>query len=172
MTQEDTVYIKPQKTQKSTNEEGYSKEKFIYNHEKDYYICPEGQILNFKENTSKDGVKYRRYQYNNCNNCRNKSKCTTAVKNRTITRSEYEEYYVEVTRITNENNEIYKQRKAIVEHPFGTIKGNWGYTSFYRRGLKSVNAEGALFCVAYNMKRVINILGVKEIINRLNSVTV
>ncbi|MDF2701057.1 MAG: transposase [Haloplasmataceae bacterium] len=164
LSKKDTVYIKPQTTKKSTNEEEYSKEKFIYVKEKDYYICPEGQILNFKENTSKDGVKYRRYQFNDCNSCKNKDKCTTAQGNRTISRSEYEEYYEEVAKITNENNDIYKLRKTIVEHPFGTIKGNWGYTIFYRRGLKSVNAEGALFCVAYNLKRAINILGIKEIL--------
>jgi len=169
LTQKDIVYIKPQSTKKSTNTEDYSKEKFIYvkNEDTDYYICPEGQILGFKENTSKDEVRYKRYQYNNCNVCIKKSKCTTAKGNRTISRSEYEDYCDEVSKITSEKNDVYKQRKEIVEHPFGTIKGSWGYRSFYRRGLESVNAEGALFCVAYNLKRVINILGVEEIITRL-----
>lgn len=170
ITQNDTVYIKPQSTKRSA-EKDYSKEKFIYNKEKDNYICPEGQTLGFKENTSKDGVNFKRYKGENCETCINKNKCTTA-NARTITRSEYEEYCDEAIKFTMGHNEIYKKRQEIVEHPFGTIKGNWGYTIFYRRGLQSVNAEGALFCVAYNMKRIINILGVKEIVQRLYSPSV
>ena len=55
----------------------------------------------------------------------------------------------------------------IVEHPFGTIKRNWGYNHFLTRGLESVKTETCLMFLAYNLKRAINILGVKEILKRL-----
>ncbi|OMF18895.1 hypothetical protein BK127_06945, partial [Paenibacillus sp. FSL H7-0331] len=62
---------------------------------------------------------------------------------------------------------IYKQRGQIVEHPFGTIKRHWGYTYFLTRGLESVGTETSLICLAYNFKRVIKIIGVKELIRLL-----
>jgi hypothetical protein len=55
----------------------------------------------------------------------------------------------------------------IVEHPFGTIKRSWGASYFLTRGKTSVSAEMALSFLAYNLKRVINILGVEEMIRRL-----
>ncbi|SHJ99341.1 transposase, partial [Desulforamulus aeronauticus] len=64
--------------------------------------------------------------------------------------------------IRNQSN-IYKQRAAIVEHPFGTIKRHLGYTYFLTRGLASVGIETNLICLAYNLKRMIKIKGVKEL---------
>ena len=55
----------------------------------------------------------------------------------------------------------------IVEHPFGTIKRNWGYYYFLTRGLESVKTEMGLAFLAYNFRRVLNILGAKEMIKRL-----
>jgi hypothetical protein len=63
-------------------------------------------------------------------------------------------------------NDIYLKRGSIVEHPFGTIKRHFGYTHFLTRGLNSVNAEGSFICLVYNLKRLINIMGVKELVQR------
>lgn len=68
---------------------------------------------------------------------------------------------------TLKNKEKYRQRQMIVEHPFGTLKRNFGYYYFLTRGLKSVKTEMSLGFLAYNFKRVLNILGVKEMIKRL-----
>ena len=65
------------------------------------------------------------------------------------------------------NMEKYRQRQMIVEHPFGTIKRNWGAYYFLTKGKLSVTAEAALTFLAYNMKRVMNILGNKEMLRRL-----
>jgi hypothetical protein len=54
-----------------------------------------------------------------------------------------------------------------VEHPFGTLKRIWGYSYFLTKGLESVNTESALSFLAYNLQRVINILGVEEMIRKL-----
>ncbi len=64
---------------------------------------------------------------------------------------------------------MYKKRGTIVEHPFGTIKRHFGYTYFLTRGLDSVNTEGSFICLAYNLKRLINILGVRELVKRFNA---
>ena len=60
-----------------------------------------------------------------------------------------------------------KKRKEIVEHPFGTIKGNWGYRQFLTRGIESVKSEFNLICLAYNMKRVLNIFNFKELMSMI-----
>jgi hypothetical protein len=65
------------------------------------------------------------------------------------------------------NKEKYRLRQMIVEHPFGTIKRTWGAYYFLTRRLPSVTAEMSLTCLAYNLKRAINVLGVKEMIKRL-----
>ena len=59
----------------------------------------------------------------------------------------------------------------IVEHPFGTIKRGWGMSYFLTRGMESVKTEASLAFLAYNMKRVINILGIKEILKRLEELS-
>ncbi|SET79979.1 Transposase DDE domain-containing protein, partial [Natronincola peptidivorans] len=66
---------------------------------------------------------------------------------------------------------LYKQRQMIVEHPFGTIKRGLGMTYFLTKGMQSVKAEISFAFLAYNIKRAINILGVKEIIRRLTGKT-
>ncbi|RCX06873.1 DDE family transposase, partial [Anaerobacterium chartisolvens] len=58
-------------------------------------------------------------------------------------------------------------RQTIVEHPFGTIKRGWGFSYFLTRGIESVKTETCLAFLAYNLKRVINIVGTKEILKRL-----
>ena len=64
---------------------------------------------------------------------------------------------------------VYKKRGTIVEHPFGTIKRHFGYTYFLTRGLDSVNTEASFICLAYNLKRLINILGVSELVRRFKA---
>ena len=68
---------------------------------------------------------------------------------------------------TEANKELYSQRQMIVEHPFGTIKRGLGMTYFLTKGLESVKTEVSLAFLAYNVKRVINIVGIKEILRRL-----
>jgi len=67
----------------------------------------------------------------------------------------------------NENMALYAKRQIMAEHPFGTIKRSWGFNYFLTRGIESTRAETHLAFLAYNLRRVINILGVKEMISRL-----
>lgn len=66
-----------------------------------------------------------------------------------------------------ENKELYKQRQMIVEHPFGTIKRGLGMTYFLTKGMQSAKTEISFAFLAYNMKRALNILGIKAIMRRL-----
>ncbi|WP_248783007.1 IS1182 family transposase, partial [Staphylococcus microti] len=162
---DNTVYIKPQKSKNILGGTQYSKEKFQYQKDTDSYICPEGKELPFTEKTTKNGMMYKRYiGEKSCQACSAHHLCTKSVRGRNIQRWEYEEILEKVKRETENNNEIYKKRSHIVEHPFGTIKRYYGYTFFLGKGLESVGAEAALICVAYNFKRLTKIKKVSEIV--------
>ncbi len=157
------VYIKKGKSNNQTNENGYRKDKFFYDLERDVYICPEGKELSFFENTSKNGLKYRKFKCTECKNCPKKKFCTTSVSGRSIQRWEYEAVLEQVCAETAAHNEIYKQRRSIVEHPFGTIKRQLGYNFFLRRGIGNVDAECAYMFIAYNLKRLFGMFYVAEL---------
>lgn len=163
-----TLYLKPQKKKSVSGDSTYSKENFQYQKETDTYLCPQGQELPYMENTSKNGLKYKRYIGGDvCLSCPVYGLCTKAKVGRNIQRWEHEELLEKLKEDTEANNEIYKKRSQIVEHPFGTIKRSFGYTFFLGKGLDSVKAEAALIGVAYNLKRLTKIKRVSEIVELL-----
>lgn len=165
-----SLYLKPQKAKSISGNSKYSKNNFQYQEKTDTYLCPEGHELPYVENTSKNGMKYKRYiGGETCLSCPLYGLCTTAKNGRNIQRWEHEEILEELKKDTEVNNEVYKQRSQIVEHPFGTIKRTFGYSYFLGKGLDSVNAEAALICVAYNFKRLIKIKKVSEIVKLLTA---
>ncbi|WP_275900971.1 transposase [Paenibacillus periandrae] len=123
-----------------------------------------GYELPFRWNGKQDGKEYKRYTCEAFDICGQKDPCTTAKGGRSVTRLTNEELIEQVAENTRSQSQVYKQRAAIVEHPFGTIKRHWGYTYFLTRGLASVGTETNLICLAYNLKRMIKIKGVKELI--------
>jgi hypothetical protein len=86
---------------------------------------------------------------------------------RYIERTEYDEHIEANRQRVQTNKEYYRQRQQIVEHPFGTIKRSWGYTYTLLKTKPKVSGEFALIFTCYNLKRVINIIGVKEMVRRL-----
>ncbi len=152
----------------ATNE--YGKSQFKYDEVHDGYICPQGHLLK-AYNPRKTNAKYsghRRYRnYAACSECNVKNKCSDSEKGRTIVDRPYQRYADEVDRRTNEYINMYKDRKQLVEHPFGTIKRALGFTYFLTRGTESVRTESLMHFLVYNMKRAINIVGAKEIIGIL-----
>ncbi len=132
----------------------YHKENFKYDQEKDEYICPEGEKLNFHQKRS-DRKNTSRYKCNSCANCKIKNECTTA-KNRTITRHN-SEYLQEVMRkklSTPEGKKKYYERMNMAEAPFGHFKKNLGFQQFLLRGLEKVRGEFKLLCTAYNIMKI------------------
>lgn len=158
-----TVYIKRGKSNNKTKESGYRKDKFVYDSDRDVYTCPEGKEMTFFENTSKNGLKYRKFKCAECANCPKKQLCTPSLSGRTIQRWEYEAVLEKVCAETAAHNDIYKKRRCIVEHPFGTIKRQLGYTFFLRKGTENVDAECASMIIAYNFKRLFGMFAVPEL---------
>ncbi|WP_051681451.1 transposase [Virgibacillus alimentarius] len=163
-----TLYLKPQKVKSVSGNSAYSKDNFCYQKETDTYLCPQGRELPYMEKSSKNGLKYKRYIGGEiCLSCPVYGLCTKAKSERNIQRWEQEEVLEKLKKDTIANNEIYKKRSQIVEHPFGTIKRYFGYTYYLGRGLDSVKAEAALIGVAYDFKRLTKIRKVSDIVELL-----
>jgi len=104
----------------------------------------------------------RRYWTNACQSCGIKNSCTTG-KERRITRWEHEHVLEAVQRRLDEHPQKMRQRRETVEHPFGTIKARMGATHFLMKTLPRVATEMALHVLAYNLTRVMNIIGVQPL---------
>ncbi len=129
----------------------------------DVYLCPAGERLVYHYTNEENGLTLRRYWTNACRNCAIKDQCTTG-KERRITRWQHEHVLEAVQRRLDEHPERMRQRRETVEHPFGTIKSWMGSTHFQMKTLKRVGTEMALHVLAYNLKRVMNILGIGPLI--------
>ena len=141
----------------------FVKQDFRYVAEEDAYICPAGERLVYHYTNQEKGLTLRRYWTNACQTCAIKDQCTTG-KERRITRWEHEHVLEAVQQRLDEHPEKMHQRRETVEHPFGTIKSWMGSTHFQMKTLKRVGAEMALHVLAYNLKRVMNIMGVAPLI--------
>jgi len=161
------VLIKRQKEKKSKIESGFNRTKFTFDKLNDTYTCPLGYTLPFRWNSREDGKDYKRYICTDYQSCGKKQLCTSSKTGRSINRFSDEEIIEKVDEITLKKNYIYKRRGSIVEHPFGTIKRHFGYTYFLTRGLQSVNSEGSFIFFAYNLKKLINILGTRKLVGIL-----
>lgn len=146
----------------------YFTHKFKYNKDSDTYTCPEGKTL-FLITKKADAQKKEYRNSDACNECVNRCKCTKAKSGRSIFRNEFSDNVDNlISRVENDKNK-YSQRKSIVEHPFGTIKRSMNFTYLLLRNLTKVKGEVSLAFFSYNLKRVINILGVKALIESLFS---
>lgn len=164
-----TTYVSKQVFANSTGEREFYLDKFQYDKEENIYICPAGEKLYcIRKKPIDENTKHIVYKNEEaCSNCKLKNKCTKSESSRLIKRSVEQDFLDVVDERTKENKALYKTRQMIVEHPFGTIKRGWGLTYFQTRGIKSVKTEITMAFLAYNMKRVINIIGIKEMIRRL-----
>jgi len=137
--------------------EGFSLDSFVYDEGNDRYVCPCGNRLTYRGDKKRNDRKYRRYaNYQACAHCQQRPDCTQC-NGREIDRLPYQGIYDIVDKRTLANKVLYRKRKEIVEHPFGTVKAVWGYKQFLCRTLEKVTAELSLAYLAYNMRRVVNI---------------
>ena len=145
----------------------YGKEQFVNDAEKDVYRCPAGQELTYRFDTHELGRHIRYYKTSACRACAIKAKCTRNKEGRRITRWVDEHIMERMQARIDANPELMKKRKQIVEHPFGTIKYWNDQGHFLMRGLENVRAEFSLSALVYNLKRVINIIGVPKMLEAL-----
>jgi len=158
-----TVTLPKPMTSGSRAKGRFTKQDFFYVAAGDVYRCPANEHLVAHSTTVERGLILHRYWTNACQACAIKGQCTTG-KERRITRWEHEHILEAVQQRLDEHPEKMKQRRETVEHPFGTIKSWMGYTHFQMKPLKHVGTEMALHVLAYNLKRVINIIGIRPLI--------
>ena len=146
----------------------FGKRDFIYRPEDDEYECPAGERAIFRFSRQEDGKMIKRYWSSACIKCSIKSQCTTG-EYRRISRWEYEAVLDIVEDRINKEPERMTVRRNTAEHPFGTIKLWMGYTHFQTRTLERVSAEMSLHTLAYNLKRVMNVMGIGTLIRALQA---
>lgn len=149
------TYIPIINTSSSKHNGRYDKTDFTYLAEEDAYRCPAGKLL---ELSGRKGTDYKPgvYRTKKCKNCKKRHLCTTNKNGRTINRYAHEESLIGLRERNINNPEIQRSRKTLVEHPFGTLKENWGYGRFLVKGNEKVRGEMGLMLLAYNLKRVMN----------------
>jgi len=147
----------------------YNVENFEYDKEEDFYICPQGKLLTSNGKLHKtEKSNFKRYTTKACLTCSVKSECSKAKYGKAIQRSEYQEL-IDNNKTRIENNEsYYKQRQAIVEHPYGTIKRQWGFSYIMtKKFMQRAEADLGLIFTAYNLRRLMSIIGTERIIEHL-----
>ena len=149
----------------------YGKERFRYDAEEDCYYCPAGNKLPFrfkgleKRRNKRRNVLY--YVGESCQTCSEKPLCTESKDPRRISRCPEEGAIDRMQERIKQHPEIMKKRTQIAEHPFGSIKF-WNHQNYFlMKGLENVKAEFSLSTLAYNIRRVINTIGVHKMIEAL-----
>jgi transposase len=166
-----TVTLPKPQTSANRAKGQFVKADFVYVAADDVYLCPAGERLTYRFTSEEKGLNLHRYWTSTCQSCAIKDQCTTA-KERRITRWEHEHVLEAVEQRLDENPDAMRVRRQTVEHPFGTIKYWMGSTHFQTKTLKRVATEMALHVLAYNLKRVINIMGIGPLIAAMRAVAV
>ncbi len=140
----------------------FGKQDFVYLSDEDVYRCPAGEKLKYHYTNEEDGQQLRRYWTNACRDCAFKPRCTTG-KERRIARWEHEHVLEAVQKRLDRNPTAMRQRRETAEHPFGTLKMRIVATHFLMKRLPKVATEMALHVLAYNLTRVMNIMGIQPL---------
>jgi transposase len=142
----------------------FSRDRFSYDRESDSWRCPAGATLNLYKTSHTQ--KKKEYTTRACGSCALKPQCTKAAR-RVIVRDFYEDAREAMHRRAISNPGWMKRRRETAEHPFGTMKWLMAHPRFLVKGLIKAKAELALGVLCYNLKRVINILGVPALLEAL-----
>ena len=148
----------------------YNLECFYYDKDNDCYTCPQGYTLN------SNGTLYNRYPNRNspvvfkqyktkaCKTCPVRNLCTRAKNGRIIERNLFTKYCEQNKQRVKNNKALYRKRQQIVEHPYGTIKRQWGfYYILTKHGKEKASADVGLMFIAYNLRRLLSVLGKNEL---------
>ena len=141
----------------------FGKQDFVYDAGENVYRCPAGEKLTWRYSNVEAGLKLNNYWTTKCTACALKSKCTPA-KERRVKRWEHEAVLEAMQERLERAPRTMRIRRQTAEHPFGTIKAWMGATHFRLRTLEKVGTEMSLHVLAYNLKRMIGILGTPRLI--------
>ena len=159
-----TAYVPKPITSVNQKRGLFTKGDFVYDEAQDCYRCPAGAELKFRYESFELNRQIRYYTTSKCRDCPIKSQCTTNQRGRRISRWVDEKLLEEMARRVRARPEVMRRRQQLSEPPFGIIKRAMGHSYFLMRGLNKVGAEMILTILSYNLKRVINIIGVKKLI--------
>lgn len=158
-----TPHIPKVDTSANTQQGLYGKSQFRYDAQKDVYVCPAQQELSYRSSSFELGRELRYYRARGCAQCALKARCTRNKANRRISREANEHLMEQMAARMKAHPEKFKLRKQLAEHPFGTIKRAFGYDHFLLKGLAKVRTEWSLITLAYNFKRVLNLVSFQKL---------
>jgi transposase len=160
------VYVAKTDTSNASAEGRFGKADFIYDATNNEYRCPAGERLIWRFSAEERGLTVNRYWSSNCKQCALKPQCTPS-KQRRVTRWEHEDVLEAMQERLDHAPDIMRIRRQTVEHPFGTLKAWMGYTHFLTRTLPRVSTEMSLHVLAYNLKRVMNLMGTQALMKAI-----
>ena len=155
-------------TSGAKSEGRFGKQDFVYVADDDVYRCPAGESLTRRSTSVEDGMTLHIYWTTKCGDCPLKPQCTTG-KERRIKRWEHEAVIDAMQERLDRTPQAMRIRRATVEHPFGTLKAWMGATHFRTRTLEKVKTEMSLHVLAYNLKRMIAMLGPRSLIEAIRA---
>jgi transposase len=158
-----TVTLPKPMTSGAKSDGRFGKQDFVYLPTEDVYRCPAGEKLTYRYTNEEAGKTLCHYWATACPHCPLKPKCTPAPQRR-ISRWEHEHVLEVVQQRLDENPQAMRQRRETAEHPFATLKMRMGATHFLMKRLPKVATEMALHVLAYNLTRVMNIIGVQPLL--------
>ena len=163
-----TPYVPKPLTSGAKAKGRFGKQDFVYLTDDDVYRCPAGEQLTRRFTTVEDGMTLHTYWTTRCGDCPLKPRCTTG-KERRIKRWEHEAVIDAMQERLDRTPHAMRIRRATVEHPFGTLKAWMGATHFRTRTLDKVKTEMSLHVLAYNLKRMIAMLGPQSLIEAIRA---
>ena len=163
-----TAYVPNSATSHNAAKGLFAREDFRYIAADDAYECPAGERLIYRFTSEEVGKVIRRYWSSACVRCPIKTQCTTGA-NRRVSRWEHETILEAAQQRLDDRPDMMTVRRATVEHPFGTMKAWMGATHFLTKTLGRVSTEMSLHVLAYNLKRLINIMGPIAIIEAISA---
>ena len=156
------------KTSQAPNPD-YNAENFEYDYSSDTYTCPSGHTMHSSKRWYKtSNYRFKHYKTSACKTCPVRDQCTESKNGKVIHRSEYQPA-VEINKANiKANPDLYKQRQSTVEHPFGTMKRQWGFDYIItKKTMARASADVGFIFIAYNIRRIINIVGVEKLMTFL-----
>ena len=150
----------------------YNVQNFHFDEINDCYTCPQGETMttNGRWHKAKTYL-FKRYTTKACKSCVAKPECSKAICGKAIQRSQYQALVDQNKKRINSNKNYYRKRQQIVEHPYGTIKRQWGFSYIItKKYAQRAEADFGLIMTAYNLRRIINIIGMKELQKYLEAI--
>lgn len=163
-----TTYVPKPYTSGSKAAGRFGKHDFTYEPDRNVYLCPAGEELTYRFAREEKGQVLQVYWTTKCEICKLKPHCTTG-KERRVKRWEHEGVIDDMLRRLDELPEAMTIRRRTVEHPFGTLKSWMGPNHLLTKGIEKVRTEISLSVLAYNLKRMINMMGVKPLISAIKA---